>query len=111
MVWRQKHTQFAGPGRTEDNVVGEAAWPGFAMKSVGLLFLTAAVTVAVGSVLVINPVWLFGPYVPAAATSFAQPDWYIGFLEGALRLFPPWETRAFGRMIPNPFYPGSSAQA
>ena len=106
MVWRQKHTQFAGPGRTEDNVVGEAVWPGFALKSTALLFLTAAVIVALGSVIVINPVWLFGPYVPAAATSYAQPDWYIGFLEGALRLFPPWETRAFGRTIANPFYPG-----
>ncbi len=106
MVWRQKHTQFPGPGRTESNVVGEPVWPGFAMNSIGLLFLTASVVVAMGSIFAINPVWLYGPYEPAAATSFAQPDWYIGFLEGALRIFPPWETRAFGRTIPNPFFPG-----
>ncbi len=106
MVWRQKHTQFAGPGRTEENVVGEAVWPGFAMKSAGLLFLTASVIMAMGALFVVNPIWLFGPYEAAAATSLAQPDWYIGFLEGALRLFPPWETRAFGYTIPNPFYPG-----
>jgi ubiquinol-cytochrome c reductase cytochrome b subunit len=48
MVWRQKHTQFPGPGRTETNVIGERVWPGFAMKSIGLLFLTAGVITALG---------------------------------------------------------------
>ncbi len=43
---------------------------------------------------------------PAAATSYSQPDWYIGFLEGSLRLFPPWETRVFGFMINNVVYSG-----
>lgn len=106
MVWRQKHTQFPGPGRTEENVVGEPVWPGFAMKSIGLLFLTAGVITAMAAVLTVNAIWLYGPYEPAAATSFAQPDWYIGFLEGAVRLFPPWEPSIGGYMLPNPFYSG-----
>jgi ubiquinol-cytochrome c reductase cytochrome b subunit len=97
---RQKHTQFPGPGRTEGNVVGERVWPGFAMKSVGLLLLTAGVVAALGAVFEVNPVWLYGPYEAAAATSYAQPDWYIGFLEGSLRLFPPWEIR-IGRFVVN----------
>ncbi|MCB0992983.1 MAG: ubiquinol-cytochrome c reductase cytochrome b subunit [Acidimicrobiales bacterium] len=104
IVWRQKHTQFPGEGRTEHNVVGQRVWPGFAMKSIGLLFLTAAVITAMGAVFTVNAVWLYGPYEPAAATSFAQPDWYIGFLEGTVRLFPNWEPHIGGHMLPNPFY-------
>ena len=97
LVWHQKHTQFPGPGRTEHNVVGERVWPAFAMKSIGLLFLTAGVLTAMGALFEINPIWLYGPYDAGAATSLSQPDWYIGFLEGSLRLFPPWEIR-IGRL-------------
>lgn len=99
LVWHQKHTQFRGPGRTERNVVGERVWPSFAMKSTGLLFLTAGVLTGIGAIFEINPVWLYGPYDPGAATSYAQPDWYIGFLEGSVRLFPPWEFRGGGYVI------------
>jgi ubiquinol-cytochrome c reductase cytochrome b subunit len=103
---RQKHTQFPGPGRSERNVVGERVWPGFAMKSVGLLLLTAGVATAMGALLEVNPVWLYGPYEPGAATSYAQPDWYIGFLEGSLRLMPPWEIRVGGFVINNLVFAG-----
>ncbi|MEZ5256677.1 MAG: cytochrome b [Ilumatobacteraceae bacterium] len=106
LVWRQKHTQFDGPGRTEDNVVGERVWPGFAMKSIGMLSLTAGTLAALGGFAQINPIWLYGPYDPAASSADAQPDWYIGWLEGALRLMPPLEIRAFGYTVPNPFFPG-----
>ncbi len=106
IIWRQKHTQFAGKGRTETNVVGSRLYPNFAMKSMGLFFLTFAVCAALGGLAQINPVWLYGPYDPAAVTAGSQPDWYIGWLEGALRLMPPWEIRAFGHTIPNPFFPG-----
>jgi ubiquinol-cytochrome c reductase cytochrome b subunit len=101
LVWRQKHTQFRGPGRTERNVVGLTVWPGFAIKSVGLMFLTAGVITAMGALFHVNTIWLYGPYDTGAATSFSQPDWYIGFLEGSLRLFPPWELRAGRFMINN----------
>lgn len=106
MVWRQKHTQFDGPGRTESNVVGEPVWPGFAMKSIGLMFLTAGVIATMGALVTVNPIWVYGPYVPAAATSLSQPDWYIGFLEGSVRLFPHWEPRIGSYSIPNPFFSG-----
>jgi quinol---cytochrome-c reductase cytochrome b subunit len=101
LVWRQKHTQFRGPGRTERNVMGLAVWPGFAIKSLGLMFLTAGVITAMGALFHVNTVWLYGPYDTGAATSFSQPDWYIGFLEGSLRLFPPWEIRVGRFMINN----------
>jgi ubiquinol-cytochrome c reductase cytochrome b subunit len=106
LVWRQKHTQFTGPGRTERNVIGLRVWPGFAIKSIGLLFLVAGVVTAIGSLFHVNAIWLYGPYDTGSATSYSQPDWYIGFLEGSLRLFPPWETRAFGYMINNVVYSG-----
>ena len=35
ILWRQKHTQFPGPGRTEDNIVGSRLWPTYAARSVG----------------------------------------------------------------------------
>jgi ubiquinol-cytochrome c reductase cytochrome b subunit len=106
LVWHQKHTQFRGPGRTEGNVVGERVWPGFAMKSIGLFFMVGGVITAMGAIFDINSVWLYGPYEEAAATSYSQPDWYIGFLEGSLRLFPPWETRIDGFVINTIFYSG-----
>jgi ubiquinol-cytochrome c reductase cytochrome b subunit len=105
VLWRQKHTQFPGTGRTETNVVGSKLWPTYAAKSLGLFFAIAAVLGAFGGLLQINPVWLYGPFDPSTVSSPAQPDWYLGWLEGALRIFPPWEIRAFGHVIPNPFYP------
>ncbi|MGH9166342.1 MAG: cytochrome bc1 complex cytochrome b subunit [Acidimicrobiia bacterium] len=105
LIWYQTHTQFPERGRTERNVVGSRLWPTYATKSVGLFFLVFAVLLALGGLAQINPVWLYGPFNPSQVTSPAQPDWYLGWVEGALRLFPPWETRAFGYEIPNPFYP------
>ena len=110
LVWRQRHTQFPGRKRTEDNVVGIRVWPAFAFKSIGLLFLTGAVVAGLGGWAQINPIWAYGPFksteAVAAVTSASQPDWYMGWLDGALRLFPGWETRIGGFMIPNPFFPG-----
>ena len=109
MVWRQKHTQFKGPGRSEGNIVGSRLWPQYAAKSAGLFLLVSAVLALLGGLVQINPVWLYGPYKAtqaAAATSGSQPDWYMGWVDGALRLMPPWEIRAFGHTIANPFFPG-----
>lgn len=109
IVWRQKHTQFRGPGRTETNIVGSRLWPQYAAKSAALFLLVAAVLAALGGLAQINPVWLYGPYKAtqaAAATSGSQPDWYMGWVDGALRIMPPWEIRAFGHTVANPFFPG-----
>jgi ubiquinol-cytochrome c reductase cytochrome b subunit len=106
LVWRQKHTDFPARGRRESNVVGAKLWPSYAAFSVGLFFAVSAVTTAMGGLVQVNPVWLYGPFRPAQVPSPAQPDWWLGWVEGAARIFPPWETRAFGYEIPNPFYPG-----
>ncbi|HEV8648855.1 MAG TPA: cytochrome bc complex cytochrome b subunit [Actinomycetes bacterium] len=101
----QKHTQFPGPGRTERNVVGKRFWPEQTFKSVALLLFVTAVTAGLGGLAQINPVWQYGPYEPFNVTSPAQPDWYIGFLDGALRLAGPWRIKLFGYEISEVFWP------
>ncbi|QYH36270.1 ubiquinol-cytochrome c reductase cytochrome b subunit [Salinibacterium sp. M195] len=92
-----KHTQFAGPGRTNDNVVGSPVMPGFAAKAGGFFFIVFGVITLIASTFSINPVWVYGPYDPSPVSAGTQPDWYIGFADGALRLVPPgWETEWFG---------------
>src|SRR5581483_8771742 len=105
IVWRQKHAQFPGPGRTERNVVGSPLVPNYAAKSIGLFFAVVAVTAALGALVQINPVWIWGPYDPTVAASPAQPDWYIGWLEGALRMGPALAVHLWGHTIASPFWP------
>lgn len=84
-----KHTQFAGPGRTNDNVVGFPMLPVYASKMGGFFFIVFGVIVLIASLFTINPVWNYGPYDPSPVSAGTQPDWYIGFADGALRLVPP----------------------
>ena len=98
LSWRQRPPQFPGPGRTEDNVVGVPMWPTMAAKAAGLFFLTAGVLTLMAGTLTISPVWLYGPAAPGSASAGSQPDWYTGFLDGALRLVPAgWEFVWLGR--------------
>jgi ubiquinol-cytochrome c reductase cytochrome b subunit len=106
LVWRQKHTQFRAPGRTERTVTGSPLWPNYALKSLGLFFVIAGLAALMGGLFQINPVWIFGPFHPWQASSPAQPDIYIGWLEGAYRLSPPFEPTLFGFRLPEPFIPG-----
>ncbi len=105
LVVRQKHTQFAAPGRTEQTVSGERVFPIYAAKAGGFFFLVAGVCCALGGLAQINPVWLFGPYNPAQVSSGSQPDWYMMFLDGSTRLFPSWEIRLWGHTVSPLFWP------
>ena len=91
MIMRQHHSQFPGPGRRERNVVGTPMWPAYALRSIGLLLAVAGVLFLLGGLIQINPIWQWGPYHPYLSENGAQPDWYIGWLIGALRLMPNWE--------------------
>jgi len=92
-----KHTQFAGPGRTEQNVVGSPILPVFAAKAGGFFFLVFGVIMLVASLVTINPIWNYGPYDPSPVSAGTQPDWYIGFADGMLRLIPSnWEFVVLG---------------
>lgn len=106
MVIRQKHTQFPGPGRRDSNVVGSRAWPSYGLRSLSLLASVFAVVLLAGGLLQINPVWAWGDFDPATITAPSVADWYILWIEGALRLFPPVEFRIFGFEVPNQFWCG-----
>jgi ubiquinol-cytochrome c reductase cytochrome b subunit len=106
ILWRQKHTQFPGPGRREDNIVGSRLWPTYAARSVGLFAGVFGVIALLGGLAQINPIWLYGPFKPAAVSTAAQPDWYMGWLEGALRLGPAWRPHVFGYAVSELFWPG-----
>ncbi|WP_414689738.1 cytochrome b [Nocardioides sp.] len=91
-----KHTQWPGPGRKETNVVGYPMLPVYAAKAGGFFFITFGVTAVMGAVLSLNPVWKFGPYDPTKVTAGSQPDWYMGWPDGALRIMPGWESHFWG---------------
>jgi ubiquinol-cytochrome c reductase cytochrome b subunit len=99
LVWYQKHTQYPGPGRTEKNVVGYPLFPVYMAKAGGFFFIVFGVTAFLGAVASINPIWLYGPYTPGQVSAGSQPDWYMGWLDGLVRMAPPLETYIFGRTI------------
>ena len=105
-----KHTQWPGPGRTEQNVVGYPMMPVYAAKGGGFFFIVFGVVSLMGGLMTINPVWRFGPYNPAEVTAGSQPDWYMGIAEGLLRIMPGLETHIFGITLSwNIFLPGQIA--
>ena len=103
-----KHTQWPGPGRTNNNVVGFPLMPVYMAKAGGYFFIVFGVTALMGALLQINPIWMYGPYNPAQVTAGSQPDWYMGWLEGGLRLMLPWETELWGYTLSwNVLLPGA----
>jgi ubiquinol-cytochrome c reductase cytochrome b subunit len=101
------HSQFRGSREREDNVVGTPFWPGYLFRTLGLGLAVAAVLFLLGGLVQINPVWEWGPFRPDLSTNGAQPDWYLGWLIGALRLVPGWEPHAGDyTLIPNAFWGG-----
>ncbi|ASD22117.1 ubiquinol-cytochrome c reductase cytochrome b subunit [Cryobacterium sp. LW097] len=84
-----KHTQYPGAGRTDTNVVGYPVLPVYAAKAGGFFFIVFGVVMLMASFFTINPIWNYGPYDPSPVSAGTQPDWYIGFADGALRLIPP----------------------
>lgn len=99
LVFTLKHTHWPGPGRTGRNVVGLPFFPQYVAKSAGLFFTVFGLLAVLGAVAQINPIWTYGPYRADVVSTGAQPDWYVGFLEGALRLMPGVETRLWGHTI------------
>ena len=107
IIWHQKHTDFPGEGKTEHNVVGTPFYPTFLIKTNGFLFMVFGVCAALATFAQINPVWLYGPYNPSQVSAGSQPDWYIFFLEGSLRMMPNLESNFWGHTISwNIFIPG-----
>jgi ubiquinol-cytochrome c reductase cytochrome b subunit len=110
LVALRHHTQFrrSDPRATERRLVGVPMFPGQTPRSLGLMAATAAVLFALGALVQINPIWLWGPYETWLGTNGAQPDWYLGWLIGGLRLVPGFDvTIGNATVIPNPFWGGA----
>ncbi|WP_138316270.1 cytochrome b [Rhodoluna limnophila] len=88
MVVIHKHTHYSGPGRKDTNVVGYPLMPVYVAKAGGFFFIVFGVIMLISATFTINPVWNFGAYDPSPVSAGTQPDWYIGWLDGALRLAP-----------------------
>ncbi|MET8751607.1 cytochrome bc complex cytochrome b subunit [Streptomyces sp. NPDC004667] len=99
LVFYHKHTQFAGPGKTNNNVVGMPLLPVYMAKAGGFFFLVFGVIAAIAALASINPIWALGPYRPDHVSTGAQPDWYMGFSEGLIRAMPGWEINLWGHTL------------
>jgi ubiquinol-cytochrome c reductase cytochrome b subunit len=99
LIVYHKHTQWPGPGRAEKNVVGYPFFPVYAAKSGGFFFVVFGVLAVLGGLISINPVWKYGPYDPSKVTAGSQPDWYMGWPDGLLRIFPSLESHIGGYTI------------
>jgi ubiquinol-cytochrome c reductase cytochrome b subunit len=106
LVWYQKHTQFPGVRRKETNVVGVRILPVFALKGGAFFALVFGILALMSGLFQINPVWKFGPYDPSKVSAGSQPDWYMGFADGLLRVYPPWELHLGRYTVPPVFFAG-----
>ena len=109
LVASRHHTQFRRTARqTQRTLLGVPTFPGQAPRSLGLFFAVAASLFLLGGLVQINPIWLWGPYHVGSSTNGAQPDWYLGWLIGALRIVPHFDLVIGDRtLVPNPFWGGA----
>jgi ubiquinol-cytochrome c reductase cytochrome b subunit len=108
LVALRHHTQFKMSKReSERRLVGVPTFPGQAPRSIGLMLGTFGILFLLGGLVQINAIWQWGPYHVGDATNGAQPDWYLGWLIGALRLMPGFDvTIGDYTLVPNPFWGG-----
>jgi ubiquinol-cytochrome c reductase cytochrome b subunit len=99
IMWHQKHTQMPGQGHTDTNVVGQPFYPYFMAKTGAWFFFIFGVLALLSTIAQINPIWLYGPYTPASISAGSQPDFYMGFMDGALRIFPNWTWDVGGHTV------------
>ncbi|WP_309501066.1 cytochrome bc complex cytochrome b subunit [Saccharopolyspora gloriosae] len=107
LVWYQKHTQFPGAKRKETNVVGIRILPTFALKSGAFFALTTGVLAMMSGLFQINAIWNLGPYLGSQVSAASQPDWYLMWADGILRIWPAWELYLGPYTVPPVFFCGA----
>ncbi len=96
LMFHQKHTQMPGKGHTDRNVVGQPMYPYFMAKTGAFFMFVFGGLALLSTFAQINPIWLYGPYNPASISAGSQPDFYMGLLEGSLRIMPSWSWNVLG---------------
>ncbi|VVH28698.1 cytochrome b [Corynebacterium diphtheriae] len=104
LVWYQKHTQFPGAGRTENNVVGVRILPVFILETSSFGLVTFGVLALLAGLTSINAIWNLGPYNPSQVSAGSQPDIYMLWTDGAARVMPAWELYIGSYTIPGAFW-------
>jgi ubiquinol-cytochrome c reductase cytochrome b subunit len=99
IMFHQKHTQMPSNINTERNVTGQPFFPYFLLKGQAWFFFIFGTLALLSAFAQINPIWLYGPYTPLAISSASQPDFYMGLLEGSLRMMPAWEINFLGHTL------------
>ncbi len=109
LIMARHHTQFRESKRTtERRIVGVPLFPGQTPRSLALMCFVAGLLFLLGGLVQINPIWQWGPFHTWIGTNGAQPDWYLGWLIGALRLMPSFDlTIGHFTLVPNPFWGGA----
>lgn len=101
LVRRHGHSRFIASLPTR-----RSARPMMALATIGMLII-------LGFGFQIAPIWLYGPAKPTQISAGSVPDWYMGFLDGALRIMPGWEltvgdyTLSLAVLIPTLVIPGA----
>jgi ubiquinol-cytochrome c reductase cytochrome b subunit len=99
IMFHQKHTQMPGKAQTNANVVGQPMYPYFMVKTGAFFFFVFGVLAFMATFFQVNPIWLYGPYNPVSISAGSQPDFYMGFMEGTLRIFPSWTWDLAGHTV------------
>ncbi|MEV0228381.1 cytochrome b N-terminal domain-containing protein [Nonomuraea sp. NPDC050786] len=100
LVRRHGHSRFIASLPTR-----QGARPMMALATIGMLII-------LGFGFQIAPIWLYGPAKPTQISAGSVPDWYMGFLDGALRIMPGWEltvgdyTLSLAVLVPTLVIPG-----
>jgi quinol---cytochrome-c reductase cytochrome b subunit len=112
--WRALGRPRRRGGRRHDRGQrGARGWPLVTPAPMVMFLFTCAALVLLGTFAQINPVWLVGPYQPGSISAGAVPGWYMGFVDGALRIMPGWEISVAGHpltlavLVPGVLMPGA----
>jgi ubiquinol-cytochrome c reductase cytochrome b subunit len=112
LTYRHRHTRVRDGGKTSRNVAGVPAGPRLMARAGAVFLATLAIVTLLAAVAQIDPVWLYGPYTPVSASAGSGPEFYLGMIEGAVRIMPGWEwnllghTLTFSIVIPAVVLPG-----
>jgi ubiquinol-cytochrome c reductase cytochrome b subunit len=107
LIARQTHTAYRHPAvDVEKTVVGEPLWPSQFAKTTTLALMLAGVLSLAAALVPWSEVDLHGPYLVARASNASQPDWFLFWVEGAIRIYPGVDIEVLGTIISGAFISG-----